>query len=165
MVSIKVVHITDSMDMSLSKLPEIVEHRGVWQASVHGVAKSGTWPHDWAPLPLKPALLYSVKLGPGAVQISSLFWLLSVRLNQQGELDSLWEENHEGTCCFLCVMTETIHPHCGSWFWYQWLIPVCLFFFPHTTKLGLQCPSENILEVSLELHLEGSECFTEILRH
>ena len=91
MVSIKVVHITDSMDMSLSKLPEIVEHRGVWQASVHGVAKSGTWPHDWPPLPLKPALLYSVKLGPGAVQISSLFWLLSVRLNQQGELDRVCE--------------------------------------------------------------------------
>ena len=32
--------ITDSMDMSLSKLQEIVEDRGTWHAAVHGVAKS-----------------------------------------------------------------------------------------------------------------------------
>ena len=34
--------ITDSMDMSLSKLWEIVVDRGVWQATVHGVTKSWT---------------------------------------------------------------------------------------------------------------------------
>ena len=32
--------IIDSMDMS--KLQEIVEHKGVWRAAVHGVAKSWT---------------------------------------------------------------------------------------------------------------------------
>ena len=32
--------ITDSMDMNLSKLREMVEDRGAWQATVHGVAKS-----------------------------------------------------------------------------------------------------------------------------
>ena len=34
--------ITDSMDMNLSKLREIVKDRGDWQATVHGVPKSWT---------------------------------------------------------------------------------------------------------------------------
>ena len=34
--------VTDSMDMSLSKLRETVKDREAWQAAVHGIAKSQT---------------------------------------------------------------------------------------------------------------------------
>ena len=39
--------ITDSMDMSLSKLQEVVKDREAWSAALHAVTKSWTWLSDW----------------------------------------------------------------------------------------------------------------------
>ena len=44
--------ITDSMDMNLSKLQEIVKDREAWWAAFPGVTKSHTWLRDWTTISL-----------------------------------------------------------------------------------------------------------------
>ena len=43
-------NIADSIDMSLSKLQELVMDREAWRTEVHGVRKSWTWHSDWTEL-------------------------------------------------------------------------------------------------------------------
>ena len=42
--------VTDSMDMSLSRLRELVMDRNAWRAAGHGVTKSRTQVNDWTEL-------------------------------------------------------------------------------------------------------------------
>ena len=60
--------ITDSMDMSLSKLQELVMYRKVWYAAVHGVAKSRTQLSDWTEILTQECLLRKEQFSSGACQ-------------------------------------------------------------------------------------------------
>ena len=54
--------ITDSVDMNLSKLREMVEDREAWRAAVHGNAKSRTRLSDWITTTTMYIVLESTKL-------------------------------------------------------------------------------------------------------
>ena len=127
-------HLTDSMDVSLSELRELVMDREAWRATIHRVAKSRTWLSDWTELykieyifntflarkwtyyrvnfSLNiPTLLISV----GHVKIASISDHREPRVHVQGQV-----------CVFVCVVTPAVNQQ-GMWtsswclLWYSFL--------------------------------------------
>ena len=89
--------ITDSMDMSLSKLQELVMHREAWHAAVHGVAKIRTRLSNWTELIFccmaKPHFAYPF-ISWQTMELSSLLGLLVMMLLWTFMFKFLW------TCIF-----------------------------------------------------------------
>ena len=61
--------ITDSMNVNLSKLQEIVRHGEAWGAKVHRITKSCTWLRDWTATILKRCTVFK------------LLWLVNTELS------------------------------------------------------------------------------------
>ena len=118
--------ITDSMDVGLSELWELVMDREAWRAAIHGVSKSGTRLSDWIELnfllQLPPNLPFTSPSGlaprhraePGSPKVHGR--------------EKLWSDMTELASC-VCIQNMSL--------WYWGIIILTFFNYPDTPK---PCP-------------------------
>ena len=108
--------ITDSMNMSLSKLLELVMDREAWHAAVHGVAKSRTWLSDWTELKkcigYRSRIRLKIRWGVrGRTHKDDLWVKIWKKWREPGDI---WGKRMTGRGKDRCRSPETLKP---EWWW------------------------------------------------
>ena len=113
--------ITDSMDMRLSKLWEIVKDREAWHAAVHGVTKNQTWISDWTTTKGNQECFRQ----PGPYWLSDVFRdsLGNIIYSQEGRETIQWSSNAwmENKWCYVHTwdikQSKIKDLHLYEWIW------------------------------------------------
>jgi len=133
--------ITDSMDVSLSELRELVMDREAWRAAIHGVAKSRTWLSNWTELAeLNIPALTSKFYFPQSFSESArgIQWIISA-----GPF------THRDFCCYLvaksCLILLQLHGPGSMLLWLAHQAPLLMGFSRQEYWNGLPFPSPGDL--------------------